>query len=63
MVSQALQQQDDHCPLVVNQELRSTVPMYDPSIVEYAKKLVHDKGMQKKSYIKDKIREITRFLI
>lgn len=35
----------------------------DSLIFEFARKLIQAKGMQKKSYIKDKIREITRFLI
>ena len=40
-----------------------SVAKCDPLIIEYAKKLVHAKSMLKKSYIKDKIREITRLLI
>ena len=39
-----------------------SVAKCDPLIIEYAKKLVHAKCVQKKSYIKDKIRGITRFL-
>ena len=35
----------------------------DNLIVEYARKLIQSKGMQKKAYIKDKVREVTRFLI
>jgi len=35
----------------------------DGLIVEYAKKMIHVKGMKKKFYIRDKVREITRFLI
>jgi len=34
----------------------------DYLIMDYAKKLVHTKGMNKKHYIWDRIREITRFL-
>jgi len=35
----------------------------DDLIMEYAKKLIHTKGMKKKCYIRDKLREISRFLI
>jgi len=35
----------------------------DGLIMDYAKKMVHVKGMKKKLYIRDKVREITRFLI
>jgi len=31
--------------------------------VEYARKLIQSKGMQKRAHIKDKMREVTRFLI
>jgi len=34
----------------------------DDLIMEYAKKLIHAKGMKKKYYVRDKIREIARFL-
>jgi len=34
----------------------------DELIMEYTKKLIHDKGMKKKYYIRDKVREIARFL-
>src|SRR6218665_4004447 len=35
----------------------------DSLVIDYASKLVAKKGMQKKAYIRDKIREVTRFLI
>jgi len=35
----------------------------DPTIMEYLLKMVHSKGMQKKHYIRDKGREMGRFLL
>src|SRR5688572_2436331 len=35
----------------------------DSLIIDYASKLIAKKGMQKKAYIRDKVREVARFLI
>jgi len=40
-----------------------SVAKCDSMILEYCRKLIQSKGMQKRGYIKDKVREIARFLI
>jgi len=43
--------------------LNSVLVLQYSTILEYCRKLIQSKGTQKRGYIKDKVREIARFLI